>query len=236
MIAPDQLFKTIAWIVVIAYLAFQGIHQRWIAVGATVLIFVLLYLLKIDLVTALLLSVLGAMVVALPTMDGTAVPAAAAAMSEHFADAPAGAADSAPSKSSEAASSSDAATTDSAATKADTADADAKEKDTEEPYVDAFSTFMESYKSFTPDQLEHMTTDTKELIETQKSLMETVKSLTPVVTQGKEMLDTFKDFFGKDGPAGGGRAKDIMGLFKGMNGGGGASAARSDDPKKTEDK
>ena len=89
---------------------------------------------------------------------------------------------------------------------------------------------MESYKSFTPDQLEHMTTDTKELIETQKSLMETVKSLTPVVTQGKEMLDTFKDFFGKDGPAGGGRAKDIMGLFKGMNGGGGGAS----ETKKTE--
>ena len=67
-----------------------------------------------------------------------------------------------------------------------------------------FKTMLESYKSLTPGQVEHMTSDTKELIETQKSLLETVKSLAPVVTQGKEMLDTFKGYFGPD-------TKDMLG-------------------------
>lgn len=81
---------------------------------------------------------------------------------------------------------------------ADDGDGDEKEG------VDMFRTMLESYKSLTPDQVEHMTNDTKELIDTQKSLLETVKSLAPVVTQGKEMLDTFKDYFGND-------TKDMLG-------------------------
>ena len=62
--------------------------------------------------------------------------------------------------------------------------------------VDNFSTFMETYKSLTPDQIETMTTDTQDLISTQQALMTTVKSMTPVIAQGKEMMDTFKDYFG----------------------------------------
>ena len=85
-----------------------------------------------------------------------------------------------------------------------------KEDDNEdEPsYVDNFSTFMETYKSLTPGQIETMTTDTKDLIETQKTLMETVKSLAPVITQGKEMMDTFKDYFGPNSQ------QDLMKAFK----------------------
>lgn len=75
-------------------------------------------------------------------------------------------------------------------------------------YVDTFSTFMETYKSLTPGQIETMTTDTKDLIETQKTLMETVKSLAPVITQGKEMMDTFKDYFGPNSH------QDLMKAFK----------------------
>lgn len=63
-------------------------------------------------------------------------------------------------------------------------------------HVDNFSTFMETYKSLTPGQIETMTSDTKDLIKTQHSLMETVKSLAPVISQGREMMDTFKDYFG----------------------------------------
>ena len=55
---------------------------------------------------------------------------------------------------------------------------------------------METYKSLTPDQIETMTTDTQDLISTQQALMTTVKSMTPVIAQGKEMMDTFKDYFG----------------------------------------
>jgi hypothetical protein len=74
-----------------------------------------------------------------------------------------------------------------------------------EPRVDAFQTFMNTYKSLTPNQVENMTSDTRELIQTQKSLMSTVKNLAPIVSQGKEMLDTFKDYFGNSS------AQDILG-------------------------
>jgi hypothetical protein len=90
-----------------------------------------------------------------------------------------------------------------------------KEKDDddveEENYVDNFSTFMETFKSLTPGQIETMTTDTKDLIETQKTLMETVKSLAPVITQGKEMMDTFKDYFGPNSH------QDLLKAFKPNN-------------------
>jgi hypothetical protein len=62
--------------------------------------------------------------------------------------------------------------------------------------VDVNKTIMSSISSLTPTQIESMTSDTKELIQTQKSLLETVKQLAPVVSQGREMLETFKGYFG----------------------------------------
>ena len=95
---------------------------------------------------------------------------------------------------------------------------DPDDDDDKEPnYVDTFSTFMETYKSLTPGQIETMTSDTKDLIATQKSLMETVKSLAPVITQGREMMDTFKDYFGPNSH------KDLMKAFKGGSGAAGGS-------------
>ena len=64
------------------------------------------------------------------------------------------------------------------------------------PMVDVNKTIMSSISSLTPTQIESMTSDTKELIQTQKSLLETVKQLAPVVSQGREMLETFKGYFG----------------------------------------
>lgn len=75
----------------------------------------------------------------------------------------------------------------------------AKKTDDDDDHVDSFSTFMETYRSLSPDQVESMTTDTKDLISTQKALMETVQNLAPVISQGKEMMDTFKDYFGTNG-------------------------------------
>mgnify|MGYP002633723371 CR=1 FL=1 len=74
--------------------------------------------------------------------------------------------------------------------------------------VDTFSTFMDTYRSLTPDQVESMSSDTKDLISTQKALMQTVQSLAPVISQGKEMMDTFKDYFGPSG------TNDLMKAFK----------------------
>ena len=71
------------------------------------------------------------------------------------------------------------------------------EEDTKDGYVDTFSTFMETYKSLNPNQVEKMTTDTRELIQTQKQLMKTVESFAPVLKEGREMMNTFKEYFGQ---------------------------------------
>jgi hypothetical protein len=85
---------------------------------------------------------------------------------------------------------------------------DGDDDDDDDDHVDSFSTFMETYRSLSPDQVESMTTDTKDLISTQKALMETVQNLAPVISQGKEMMDTFKDYFGPNG------TNDLMQAFK----------------------
>lgn len=72
-----------------------------------------------------------------------------------------------------------------------------KEEDIEENYIDAGTTFINAYKNLDKSQIEGMTKDTKELIETQKNLMDTLKTLSPVVTEGKKVLDTFNNYFEK---------------------------------------
>ena len=96
-------------------------------------------------------------------------------------------------------------------------DADDPDDDDKEPnYVDTFSTFMETHVAGPRPNRDH-DLDTKDLIATQKSLMETVKSLAPVITQGREMMDTFKDYFGPNSH------KDLMKAFKGGSRCGGRS-------------
>lgn len=223
-------------LVALAFVVFQVQQKQWAGVGAFVVVLALLAACCRfgvcrcvgDLRVCLLLAVLAANVVALP--QRASVDASDAA--ETFAN-PEGAA---------AATATDASTGGDAATASATAaapaadvpvskaaaatapaepaaadDADDDDDDKEPNYVDTFSTFMETYKSLTPGQIETMTSDTKDLIATQKSLMETVKSLAPVITQGREMMDTFKDYFGPNSH------KDLMKAFKGGSGAAGGS-------------
>ena len=67
--------------------------------------------------------------------------------------------------------------------------------DEEEPYVDLGSTFLNAYRKLDTNQIKGMTNDTKQLIETQKNLMDTMKSLTPIISEGKKVLDTFTNYF-----------------------------------------
>ena len=41
-----------------------------------------------------------------------------------------------------------------------------------------------------------MTQDTKQLMETQKNLMDMLKTFTPIVQEGRQMMDTFNGLFG----------------------------------------
>lgn len=73
------------------------------------------------------------------------------------------------------------------------------EDDDEDYHLDAGTTFMNAYKSLKPDQISAMTKDTQELIATQKQLMSTLSTLKPLITDGKQMMDTFQNYFGGQG-------------------------------------
>ena len=166
----------------------HGVHGRWAAIGTLVVVTASLLAMGQTVLMATSIAILTAHLVQLPTGRGSLH------MPEHFENPTPPADDNA---SDEEDDEDDGDAPQKRRTKK-TNDDDDDDDDDDEDGVDMFKTMLESYKSLTPDQVEHMTKDTKDLIETQKSLMETVKSLAPVVTQGKEMLDTFKDYFGGD--------------------------------------
>ena len=196
-------------LIAFAYVVFQVQHKQWLGVGTFVLVLALLATCCQfsvcrcvgDLRICLILAVLVTNVVTLPQrvstdtrtdMETFANPeaverdtkAAKAATSTNQPDDTMNA-PSAPNTS---------ATPSSISDTSNNGDDHQDSDENETNYVDTFSTFMETYKSVTPGQIETMTADTKDLIATQKSLMETVKSLAPVISQGREMMDTFKDY------------------------------------------
>ena len=65
------------------------------------------------------------------------------------------------------------------------------------PHLDAASTLVKAIKSLDPDQINAMSKDTQQLIETQKSLMNMMGSMKPMLNDGKELMDTFQQMFGK---------------------------------------
>ena len=67
------------------------------------------------------------------------------------------------------------------------------------PKLDSGSTLMKAMESFKPEQISAMTKDTKALLETQKGLMEMLKQMQPVLSDGKDLLNTFTGMFGGSG-------------------------------------
>ena len=65
-------------------------------------------------------------------------------------------------------------------------------------HMDVGSTFMKAYKQLKPEQVQALTTDTQKLIAVQKDLMANLNNLKPLVSDGKEIMKTFKSFFGSD--------------------------------------
>lgn len=180
----DMVVYVALWILVIVYIVYQGHMQRWDAVIALVVVFGFFYFsmgtFQVDLPFVLTISLLVSYIA---TFDSQPKGP------EHFENP-----ENEPT---------DATTTPEKEDDEDKKEDETKPKENEEENfednVNIGKTFMEAYKSLTPDQIESMTNDTKELLATQQNLMNTIKSLAPVVMQGKEMLDNFKDYFGKDG-------------------------------------
>lgn len=67
-------------------------------------------------------------------------------------------------------------------------------------HIDSGTTIMNALKALKPDQIANMTSDTKQLIETQKSLMQMLQTFSPMVKEGKDMMDTFQTMFGSGLP------------------------------------
>ena len=68
-------------------------------------------------------------------------------------------------------------------------------------HIDAGTSVLNALKSLKPDQISAMTQDTKQLIETQKTLMNMLQSFKPMMSEGKEMMDTFQQMFSSNGSA-----------------------------------
>jgi hypothetical protein len=72
------------------------------------------------------------------------------------------------------------------------------EKADGEHHMDAGTTFMNAYKQLKPDQINALTNDTQKLISVQKDLMANLNNLKPLISDGKEIMKTFKGFFGSE--------------------------------------
>ena len=64
------------------------------------------------------------------------------------------------------------------------------------PKLDAGKTIMKAMESFDSNTVGAMTDDTKKLLETQKSLMGRLTQMRPVLSEGRELLQTFSGMFG----------------------------------------
>ena len=65
------------------------------------------------------------------------------------------------------------------------------------PHIDAASTLVKAINSLNPEQIKAMSKDTQQLIDTQKSLMGMLGSMKPMLNDGKELMNTFQEMFGK---------------------------------------
>tara|TARA_B100001989_G_C24518235_1_gene454381 strand:+ start:632 stop:1249 length:618 start_codon:yes stop_codon:yes gene_type:complete len=70
--------------------------------------------------------------------------------------------------------------------------------DQEEFTLDKNGSFYENYKSLSKKQIKGLNKDTKNLINTQKQLIETLNNMGPALKDGKQIMDTFKNYFGSD--------------------------------------
>lgn len=67
-------------------------------------------------------------------------------------------------------------------------------------HIDAGTTVMNALNSLKPDQIKAMTLDTKQLLDTQKSLMSMLQTFQPMLSEGKQMMDTFQNMFSPTAP------------------------------------
>jgi hypothetical protein len=75
-------------------------------------------------------------------------------------------------------------------------------------HIDQGTTVLNALNALKPDQVKQMSEDTQRLIDTQKSLMSLLGTMKPMLTDGRQMLDTFQQMFGN------GSGETKTGMFK----------------------
>lgn len=73
-----------------------------------------------------------------------------------------------------------------------------KKRDVDDNAIDRNKSFLEAYKKLKPNQLSELNEDTQDLIATQKELLETLNTMGPALKEGKQILDSFKGYFGRE--------------------------------------
>ena len=63
-------------------------------------------------------------------------------------------------------------------------------------HIDQGTTVLNALNALQPDQVKRMSEDTQKLIDTQKSLMMMLGTMKPMLSDGKQLIDTFQKMFG----------------------------------------
>ena len=63
-------------------------------------------------------------------------------------------------------------------------------------HIDQGTTVLNALNALQPDQVKKMSEDTQKLIDTQKSLMMMLGTMKPMLSDGKQLIDTFNQMFG----------------------------------------
>ena len=68
-------------------------------------------------------------------------------------------------------------------------------------HIDQGTTVLNALNALQPDQVKKMSEDTQKLIDTQKSLMMMLGTMKPMLSDGKQLIDTFNQMFGPNAMA-----------------------------------
>ena len=68
-------------------------------------------------------------------------------------------------------------------------------------HIDQGTTVLNALNALHPEQVKKMSDDTQKLIDTQKSLMSMLGTMKPMLTDGKQLMETFQQMFGSGGAA-----------------------------------
>jgi hypothetical protein len=65
-------------------------------------------------------------------------------------------------------------------------------------HIDQGTTVLNALNALKPDEVKKMSEDTQKLIDTQKSLMMMLGTMKPMLNDGRQLMETFQQMFGKD--------------------------------------